>query len=462
MSKLADPSDDSLKELRRQINGRVLTADDADYRSAVACWNLAAVQTPALAVVAEDVSDVAIAVRYAADAGLGIGVQATGHGFVRPTDGMLILTTRMDDVTVDPVARTATVGAGCTAGPVLAAAQAHGLAPLLGASPTVGAVGLTLGGGVGWLSRKYGPACDAVRSFEVVTPNGCLVHASATENVELFRALRGGGGGVLGVVTSMEIELFPVTTVYGGSLVYPASAAVEVAEHYARWVGQAPDDLTTSLVFMNFPSLPRVPEPVRGQSFVIVRGCWSGDIAEGRRFVDTFREAMPPAMDLWDQMAFADSATIGNDPVAPMPVTGCGTWLNGLDGELAAAIASHTFPAGGPPPVVFSEIRHLGGAVSRNTNGDSVMGHRDRQFLFQFSAVATDGRDAMTPAQDQLMEALGHYRSSGTSLNFLAGEARRAATSTSTEAAQHNSLASLQARLDPHDLMRFGVTHRAG
>ncbi|HEX3566880.1 MAG TPA: hypothetical protein VHU17_16040, partial [Acidimicrobiales bacterium] len=285
-------------------------------------------------------------------------------------------------------------------------------------------------------------------------------HASATENEELFRALRGGGGGVLGVVTAMEIDLFPVTTVYGGSLLYPASAAVEVTVHYARWVGQAPYDLTSSLVFMNFPPLPQVPEPLRGQSFTIVRGCWSGNIAEGRGFVDTFRSAMPPAMDVWAEMSFADSAAIGNDPVDPMPVAGCSSWLTDLDGDVAAALAANTFPSGGPPPVVFSEVRHLGGAMSR-ANDDSVMGNRDRQFLFQSSGLNPETRVAMTPGHVRLMKALGPYQSGATSLNFMAGEERRSATRRSTDAAQHDSLASLQARLDPDNLLRFGVTHLA-
>jgi hypothetical protein len=208
--------------------------------------------------------------------------------------------------------------------------------------------------------------------------------------------------------------------------------------------------------------MPQIPEPLRGQSFMIVRGCWSGDITEGRRFVGGFRSAMAPVMDLWNEMSFADSATIGNDPVDPMPVTGSSTLLNGLDGDLGSAIASHTFPSGNPPPVVFSEIRHLGGAVTAHANRDSVMGNRDRQFLFQYSALAAEGGHAMTPEQGRLMDALGQYRDSGTSLNFLAGEARRAATPTSTDPAQHDSLASLQARLDPRDLMRYGVTHRTG
>jgi hypothetical protein len=460
---MSDPnalSEASLSQLRQEISGEVLVPGDTEYAQAITAWNLAAVHTPTVVVVAEQPSDVAAAVGAAAEAGLGIGIQATGHGSVIPVDGMLITTSRMDGVSIDPVAHTATVAAGATAGPVLAAAQEHGLAPLIGSSPTVGVVGFTLGGGVGWLSRKYGPACDAVRSFEVVTPDGSAVPASATENQELFRALRGGGGGVLGVVTAMEIDLVPVTTVYAGSFLYPASAAVEVAEHFARWVGQAPDDLTSSLVFMNFPPLPQVPEPLRGQSFIIVRGCWSGDLAEGRHFVDTFRNAMPPAMDTWAEMSFADSAVIGNDPVDPMPVAGCSSWLTDFDGEVAAALAANTFPSGGPPPVVFSEVRHLGGAMSR-ANDDSVMGSRDRQFLFQSSGLNPETRVAMTPGHVRLMEALGPYRSGATSLNFMAGEERRSATRSSTDAARHDSLASLQARLDPDNLLRFGVTHLA-
>lgn len=447
-----------LTQLRQETSGQVLVPDDTGYGQAIAAWNLAAVHTPTVVVVAEQAADIALAVGVAAQAGLGIGIQATGHGSVRPVDGMLIVTSRMNGVVVDPVARTATMAAGATAGPVLAATQEHGLAPLIGSSPTVGVVGLTLGGGIGWLSRKYGPACDAVRSFEVVTPDGSAVHASATENQDLFRALRGGGGGVLGVVTSIEIDLVPVTTVYAGSLLYPASAAVEVTEQYVDWVGQAPDDLTSSLVFMNFPPLPQVPDPLRGQSFTIVRGCFSGDLAEGRRFVDTIRSAMPPVMDTWAEMSFADSAAIGNDPVDPMPVAGCSSWLTDLDADVAAALAANTFPSGGPPPVVFSEVRHLGGAMSRD-NDDSVMGNRGRQFLFQSSGLNPEPRVAMTPGHVRLLEALGSYRSGATALNFLAGEDRRSSTRSSTDPARHDSLAALQARLDPDNLFRFGVTH---
>jgi FAD binding domain len=412
-------------------------------------------------VIPADASDVAAAVRCAADAGLGIGVQSTGSGPVCQVDGMLIVTSRMDGVTVDPAARTATVEAGCTSGQVLAAAQEHGLAPLIGSVPSIGAVGFTLGGGVGWLSRKYGPACDAVRWFDVVTPDGCLVHASAAENRDLFAGLRGGGGGALGVVTSMEIDLFPVTTVYAGNLLYPASAAVQVTEYYARWVTGAPDDLTSSVLFMNFPPSPDVPEAIRGQSFLMVRGCWSGDLAEGRRFVDRLRADMPPMMDAWQEMPFAESASISSDPAGPAPVVDAGGWLTGLDGEVAAIAAAGTFPAAGPPPVIFTEIRHLGGAISRNASCDSVMGNRDQQFLYHAVAITTEhsGQLAATAGQARLAAALSDHRSAGTHHNFLDGDGRRRSTRTSTDPVQHDRLASLQGRLDPHDLMRYGVTH---
>jgi hypothetical protein len=448
-------------DLREQVRGSVLTPGDAGYGEAIAAWKLTTVHTPSIVTVPADAGDVAAAVRYAADARLGIGIQSTGSGPVCPVDGMLIVTSRMDGVTVDPAARIATVQAGCTSGQVLAAAQKHGLAPLVGSVPSVGAVGFTLGGGVGWLSRKYGPACDAARSFEVVTPDGCLVHASATENRDLFAALRGGGGGALGVVTAMEIDLFPVTTVYAGNLLYPASTAAEVAEYYARWVAGAPDDLTSSVVFMNFRPAPDVPEPMRGQSFLMVRGCWSGDLAEGRRFVDSFRAIMPPVIDTWQEMPFAESASISGDPADPAPVVATGGWLTGLDGAVAAIVAAGTFPAAGPPPVIFTEIRHLGGAISRNATDESVMGHRDQQFLFHAVAITTDhsGRLAATAGQDRLAEALSDHRSGRTHHNFLDGNARRRSTRTSTDPAQHDRLAALQARLDPHDLMRYGITH---
>ena len=453
---------DAVDTLRAHLRGQVLTPDTDGYATAILGWNRAQTHRPSIVVLAKDAQDVALAVRAARSAGLGLGIMNTGHGAVLPIDGLLVVLSGLQELSVDPTTATARIGAGCTWEQVLAAATERGLAPQLGSSVTVGAVGFTLGGGLGWLSRKYGPACDAVRSFDVVTPAGELVRASANEHRDLFRALRGGGGGALGVVTAMEIELRPVTEVYAGNLFYPTEAAAEVAGRFASWVEDAPDELTSALVFMNFPPIPEVPEPLRGNSFLIVRGCWCGDLDRGRELMDEWRRLAPPTIDMWDVLPFSQAALISNDPVEPMPCVDAGAWLEDFDTAAAATIAAQTFPAGGPPPVMFTEVRHLGGAVARSDRSLSSMGNRDRRFLVHSIGIPMDPAEPVhaTPGQEALMEALGPRVSVGTYHNFLDGEARRRSTGTSVDEAARPVLASVQADLDPEGLLRYGVDHR--
>ncbi len=280
--------------LRHRVDGDVLTPGDPGFEQAIAAWNRTTAHHPAVVVLADNVGDVIATVTFAAELGIGLGVQATGDGGVVPVDGVLLVTARLQDVSVDPEERIAWVAAGCTWADIVAATQVHGLAPLADSSPTVGAVASTLGGGLGWLSRHHGPACDAVRSFEVVTADGSLLRTCRDENGELFRALRGGGGS-LGVITDMEIALVPLTTVYAGNFHYPAERAAEVVARYAAWVADAPPELTSSVVITNRPS-----------PTVIVRGCWSGDLDAGRALIDGWREVMPPEIDEWAEMPFAD------------------------------------------------------------------------------------------------------------------------------------------------------------
>jgi FAD/FMN-containing dehydrogenase len=229
--------DEAVAGLRDRVAGAVLTERDPGYAESCAAWNVLFQHHPAVLVVAETSSDIAAAVRFARAGGFRVAVQATGHGVARPADGaVLIVTSKMTDVTIDPARRTAKVAAGAKWGAVLAPAQAHGLAPLLGSTTDVGAIGYTLGGGMGWLARRYGLAADSVRSFDLVTPDGELVHASSDEHAELFWALKGGGAGTLGVVTSMEIDLYPVANVYAGNLLYPIEMAAEVIARWRDWV----------------------------------------------------------------------------------------------------------------------------------------------------------------------------------------------------------------------------------
>ena len=205
---------EKLEKLQSQIEGPVLLPWSTGYDEARKAWNLSVEQHPEIIIVAKSAADIVAAVRFAREAELGIAIQATGHGVGVAADenSMLIITAEMTKVYVDMEFQTAWVEAGTKWGKVLELAQEVGLAPLLGSSPDVGAVGYTLGGGFGWLGRKYGLSADNVLYFEVVTAEGKLVKASADENSDLFWGLRGGGGG-FGVVTGMEIQLYPVTSI---------------------------------------------------------------------------------------------------------------------------------------------------------------------------------------------------------------------------------------------------------
>ncbi len=201
--------DEQIARLRQRVMGSVLTHDDSRYEQVRRGWNLSIDQYPALILVASDADDVAAGVQFAADNNLGIAVQSTGHGLLYPADdNMLIVTTLMSSVSIDPETQTARVGAGSLWNKVLNAAAEYGLAPLLGSSPYVGVIGYTLGGGMGWLARKYGLAADSVVAIEIVTPDGVQRRASATENAELFWGLRGGSGN-FGVVTAHRVQALP-------------------------------------------------------------------------------------------------------------------------------------------------------------------------------------------------------------------------------------------------------------
>lgn len=452
-----DDRDQRLAALRHRVDGEVLVPGDERFGEAALAWNRAATHRPVAIVVAADVGDVIAAVTFAAELGVGLGVQATGHGVAMPVDGVLLVTSRMDRFEIDAEARTAWVGAGCQWAPILEAAQRHGLAPLVASSTAIGAVGSTLGGGLGWLARRYGPACDSVRSFEVVTPDGELVQACRDEHPELFRALRGGGGGALGVVTEMEIELFPVTTVYGGNLVYPPDAAAEVVTRWTAWAADVPDTLTSGVVLVDGPgTLPAV----------LVRGCWCGDLDAGRALLDTWRETMPPADDHWHEMPFADVASISSHPTAPVAAAVTGEWLTdpapgaGLPPEVGVTLAAATF-TGDHSAMRYVEIRHAGGAVATADRRRSSMGNRDNQFHLQLVGVAR-AAEATTVGERQgaLMAALRPHLSGRTYLNGLDGPARRAAAATAIDASDLAAIATVHAALDPDDVLRFGVDHR--
>ncbi len=448
------------QSLAARLRGTATAPGDTEYDADRAAWNLAVDQHPAVVVRAADDTDVAVAVRFAAEHGLGVAVQATGHGVARPADdALLLLTAAMDGVQVDTAARTARIEAGAQWGTVLEKAAPDGLAPLLGSSPGVGAVGYTLGGGLGWLARRYGLAADSVRSFEVVTADGHRVRASAQENQELFWGLHGGGAGSLGVVTAMEVGLFPANQVYGGNLLYPADLAREVATRYAEWIARAPDELTSSLVLMNFPPFDMVPEPLRGRSFAIIRGCHSGSIGRCRGAA----------------ALLARLAAARDRPVRPDALQRGGDHQQRPGGPHPRR--HHHRVAAGPRP--GSHRHHRGPHLHRRwpAAGDDDRGaphrrrgvaRRVRRGLRQPGRHAAaggggghphpggDGRPC-TPIFARLHERLRPHTTGGAYLNFLEGAEKVARTREGFTAEDYRRLQALKHQYDPQDLFRYGI-----
>ena len=376
------------------------------YEQAARSWNTNVEHRPDAVVMATDASVVVDAVRRAARHDLPVGVMATGHGTAAPiTGGILLNTSLMRDVHLDPEARTATVGAGARWADVIPAAAKHGLAGLPGSSSQVGIVGYSLGGGFGWLGRRYGLASDSIRSAELVTASGDLI--TVDEGHELFEALRYSSGN-FGVVTSLTFGLHPVSDVYGGNLFYPVERARDVLRAYAVWTARMSDEFTSAVTFRRFPDLPAVPDHFRGRQFIAVRGAWCGDSAEGERLVGRLREQLGPAeVDTFGPMPVTELDTIGMDPVDPIGFYTHAELLRGLTGDTIEALVE----LGVGAPVVALEIRQLGGSLTRL---------KGRYSLNAIGATPTpESKPLVKGYLDMLARRMRPFATDGTYLNFL-------------------------------------------
>lgn len=402
-----------------RLGARPLRPGDAGYDEGRAAWNRNVHQTPAAVVMAENAQDVRAAVRLARGEGRGVAVMATGHGTAAPCDdGVLVNTSRMRAVAVDAATRTARVAAGARWADVIPQAAAHGLAGRAGSSSHVGVVGFTMGGGFGWLGRRYGLASGSVRSAEVVTADGELVTADADENPDLFWGLPGSGGN-LGIVTSLEFALHPVAQVYAGDLFYPVGRARDVLEFWAGWAAALPDEMTSAVAFRRFPPLPTIPAPLRGRMFVSLRGCWCGeDLDEGARLVATARAALgPPEIDTWAVMPAAGLDAVSMDPVGPLAAHAHSELLR----DLSPASIDTLVELGSDAPLIMVELRHLGGALARPGAALSPMAHTDAPFSLNAIGL-TPTPEAVREIRAYLAhvaEAVRPHTTGATYLNFM-------------------------------------------
>jgi FAD/FMN-containing dehydrogenase len=449
----------TLGEFRASLRGGAYVPGQEGYDEARAAWNLNARQSPALVVMAEGASDVVAAVRLARERGLGVGVMATGHGVAAPADrGVLINTSRMRGVRVDAEARTARVEAGAKWADLVPEAAAHGLAGLQGSTSDVGVVGYTMGGGFGWLGRKYGFAADSVKEADVVTAEGELVKVSAHENADLFWGLKGGGGN-FGLVTSLEFALYPVARVFGGNLFYPVERAEEVLELYARWSEDLPEEVTSALAFLNVPPMPEVPEPLRGRSVIVVRFCYTGEDLEGtgEELLAPWRELDEPIMDTFGVMPYQMMDMISMDPVEPLGAYGHTEMLRDLSPETRGTLV-RLAGAGSDSPLAMLELRQLGGALSRPPADLNPMGRSDARFVMYGLGMTFSPETAQT-VQSYLAyvaETVRPHASGATYVNFVDLDG---ATPERVKAAYSREdwarLVELKDRRDPRNIFRF-------
>jgi FAD/FMN-containing dehydrogenase len=332
-----------------------------------------------------------------------------------------------------------------------------GLAGLVGSSSHVGVVGYTMGGGFGWLGRKYGFASDSVTRADVVTAAGELRRVSAHENADLFWGLKGGGGN-FGIVASLEFSLYPITEVYGGNLFYPVERAREVLELYAGWNETLPDEMTSAITFMNIPPIPEIPEPLRGGRFISVRGCYCGEKPEkGEELLRAWREFGAPVVDTFGVMPAAAMDAISMDPVDPLGAYGHSEILRDLSPETIDTLVE-VAGAESNSPLILLEIRRLGGALSRPPSDLSPMGHSDAPFIIN-GIGATPTPEVASAVQSYLAylaEAVKPHQTGATYVNFMdldgASEDRvRAAYSPE----DWKRLVALKDKYDPSNLFRF-------
>jgi len=371
--------------LREGMRGQVLMPGDTGYDEARRVWNGTVDRRPALIARCADVADVQRALHFAVEQDLPVAVRGGGHsvpGFSTCDDGMLIDLGLMRTVSVDAEARVARAQAGATGAEFDGATQEHGLATTLGVVSTTGIAGLTLGGGIGWLMRKHGLACDNLLSVDLVTADGRLITASADENPDLFWALKGGGGN-FGIVTSFEYRLHPVgPTVYGGSVAFASEHRRSVLGAYRELTRKAPDELTA------YAAMTAAPD---GSPVAAMAACYAGDPAEGARLLDPTKAAVgEPLLDALGPLAYSEQQSRMDEGY---PRGGYHYWrscfLDDLTDQVIDVLVDRASDIQAPP-VLELIVEHMGGAIAA---GDGAFAHRDASYDVLIGANWTDPAD---------------------------------------------------------------------
>ncbi len=440
-------TEEAIQGFGSKLRGELLRPGDSNYDDARKVYNGMIDKRPGLIARCVGVADVIDAVNFARNNNLVVSVRGGGHNVAGTSlcdGGLVIDLSRMNAVRVDPEHRTARAEGGATWGDLDRESQAFGLATTGGIFPTTGVGGLTQGGGIGYLNRKYGLACDNLVSADVVTADGKVVPASMSQNEDLFWALRGGGGN-FGVVTSLEYRLHPVGPVLGGMLIWPLALAKEVLPFHRDWARKTPDEMRSDAVLLRNPE---------GEPCLAALVCWCGDIGEGERVLTPLREFRPPVV---DTVASIPYKTV-QDMLAPAYPPGLlqywkSSFLRDYSNEAIGTMVD-LFPSA-PSPMTAIALEHVGGAISRVGAQETAYSHRGAEFSFLIFSVWTIPGETQRNIEwsRKYWDAVALYLEEGVYVNYL-GEGEGEARVRAAYGVNYDRLRTVKGKYDPGNLFR--------
>jgi FAD/FMN-containing dehydrogenase len=451
----------SIETLRSRIDGEVLTPESRDYADVKLTPSLVSNNRhPQVIIRATSAHDVAEAVRFARGEGRPLAVRSGGHSVpgYNMVDGAIVVDlSLMRDISIDASRGTACVGPGANSGELINAGHAYGLALSTGDTATVGLGGLTTGGGIGFMVRKFGLTIDNLTSAQVVLASGEIVRASANDHADLFWAIRGGGGN-FGIITEFEFQMARVGQVLGGALVLPGTK--EVLRGYHDYVANAPEDLTTIANLMHAPPAPFIPEERVGELVLMVLAVWTGDIEEGEKAFAPLRALADPVADAIAPIPYPVIYEFTRDLEQRHGVAIKSMFTDGhSDASLDAIIDAMNTPAGPLSLVMFRGIG--GGAMSRVGNGETAFAHRDRQFFTTILSLWLDAGDDPQPHWDwtnALWDRINH-EANGVYVNFLHDEGDERIRE-AYPAGTYERLVQVKEKYDPDNVFRFNQNIR--
>jgi FAD/FMN-containing dehydrogenase len=448
-------TESSISSLKAALRGRLIEPTDQVYDSARAVYNAMIDKKPRLIAQCVDVADVSACVNFARENNLLLAIRCGGHnagGLGIADDALVIDLAPIKYTRVDPVAQTATVGGGCTWGDVDHATHAFGMAVPSGVISTTGVGGLTLGGGIGHLTRKCGLTIDNLVSADVVLANGKFIKASATENPDLFWALRGGGGN-FGIVTAFTFKLHKIDTVYAGPMLYELSDAVDVMKWYREFIVNAPDNLNGWFAFLTVPPGPPFPENLHLKKMCGIIWCCTEPQAKAEEMFKPIRAFKKPALDFVGPLAQPALQSMF-DPIYPPGLQWY--WRADFVNELSdAAIAQHVrFGQALPTMHSTMHLYPINGAAARVGKTETAWNYRDANWAQVMVGVDPDpaNKEKITNWTKDYFDALHPFAAGGAYVNFMMDEGEDRVKATYGE--NYRRLAEIKAKYDPTNLFR--------